>query len=122
MIVPYGFIDIVIKRSSLEKIRKGLSNDFIKERKIKEGHFDENLIIIPGGMNPYDAAEEVYNLENKYKLVHIQDNITQDIVCVEPFGVCSKCGWLKVGTLGKEAQIGYKTYPKHFPYYEYTGK
>ena len=44
MIFPYSFLDIVIRRSALESIRKGLSDELIAEYKVEGGHFDKNLL------------------------------------------------------------------------------
>ncbi|MBE5738965.1 MAG: hypothetical protein E7354_04485 [Clostridiales bacterium] len=98
MIKAYGCIDIVIRRDSLEKKEKGLSQKFIEEYGVKEPHFDNDLICIPGGMNPYDVGTEVTNLEEKYGLVYnpnIKEGPITDIIIVEPLGMSPYRSWLR---------------------------
>ena len=115
-----GFFDIVIKREALDKIREDLSFEFISEYQVDEGYFDGNLIIIPGGMSDGEANYTINELETKYGLVHIQDGVAQDMVCTFRGNVCSKCNWLKCGTLDREIFIGKEFYPKDFPFYEFV--
>ena len=98
MIRAYRFIDIIIRRDALEKKEEGLSQKFIEEYKVDEQHYDEDIICIRGGMNPYDVETEVIALETKYGLVFnsYPDKSPQtDIVIVEPFGVTTRNCWLK---------------------------
>ena len=119
MVMHYNFINIVIKRSSLEKIKQGLSSEFISEYKVEEGHYDENFIIIRGGMS-YDAANYKINaLTKKYNLVHMKNNFAIDMVCVCPGINFGNCVWLKSGQLKEDIKIGNNVFPKNLPYYEY---
>ena len=122
MVIPYGCIDIVIKRSALENIKKGLSEELIKEYKVDKMHYDDFLILIAGGMSSYDAEECVKEIEEKYNITYLKGNVAQDMVCVESFGTCAKCPWLKWGRVNKTTIIDGKTYPKGVPYFEYTNE
>lgn len=119
MVMHYNFIDIVIKRSSLEKIKQGLSSEFISEYKVEEGHYDENLIIIRGGMSDDAANDAIKNLTIKYNLVHMKNNFAIDVVCVWIGEIYGDCVWLKSGQLKEDIKIGNNVFPKNLPYYEY---
>ena len=106
MVFQYSFIDIVIKRSALENVKKGLSADFITEYKVEEGHYDEHLIIIRGGMSEWAAQYKINALATKYNLIHLQNGIAQDMVCTLRGDICSKCFWLKSGKLQEKIKIG----------------
>ena len=59
-------------------------------------------------------------IETKYNLVHIKNDVAQDIVCTLRGDVMSNCPWLKVGRLSEELKIGDTTYPKCFPFFEFV--
>ena len=121
MIFQHQFIDIIIKRSALEKVKEGLSAELIAEFKVGEGHYDEHLIIIRGGMNPFDVGYTVELLEKKYHLVHLKNNVAQDFVCAARFpGIYSKCPWLTSGFLNKAVAVGNTTYPQDTLFYEFV--
>ena len=99
MIDRYGFIDIVIRRDSLEKIEVGLSQKIISEYEVTEPHYDEYLICIPGGMNPMDVEARVIELETKYGLVfnpYMGEGPTTDIVIIDGWhGMLTRNRWLE---------------------------
>lgn len=109
--------NIVIKRSALEKVKSGLSYEFIDEYQVEEGYFDDSLIIIRAGSEGA-ALDIIDNLETKYNLVHLRNGVAQDMVCVQNGDCCSKCGWLKSGTLKEEMFVGDEVFPEDYPFYE----
>ena len=88
MIIPYGFIEAVIKRNALERTKNGLSLEFIKEYKLDKARYDDNLIVVPIAMNGHDAESKAKELQRKYGLVHYAENgKAQDFVlCHKKFG------------------------------------
>lgn len=119
MVFPYGFIDIVIKRKALENVEKGLSDKFIKEYKVGEGRVDENLIVIGGSMGSGGEDEKIKDIETKYHIVHLKNDVAQDIVCTSHgLAAMSKCTWLKSGRLSEELKIGNTTFLKGSPFLE----
>ena len=97
MIEAYEFIDIVVRRDSLEKKEKGLSKKFIEEYEVELPHYDDDIICIPGGMNPYDVKLTVEELEQDYGLIfnpNPKELPVTDIVIVEPFGITTRNRWL----------------------------
>ena len=106
MIKAYGCIDIVIRRDSLERKEKGLSEKFIKKYKVKPPHYDKDIICIPGGMNPYDVETTIMELEQNYGLVfnsNVKETAVTDFVIVEPWSIYPKNSWLKE----KQTENGY---------------
>ena len=99
MVNVFGFIDIIIRREALEKKEKGLSNKLIDKYKLKDKFYDDKIICIPGGMNPFDAEREINELENTYGLVFnpdIHKDPETDIVIVKGlWGIQTKNKWLK---------------------------
>ena len=97
MITAFGCIDIIVRRDSLEKVEKGLAEKLIREYGINDCHYDEYIICIPGGMNPYDVQIEVAKLEKEYRLIFNPNQAQMtDMVIVEGLlGVRTKNNWLK---------------------------
>ena len=120
MIIPYGFIEAVIKRESLERTRKGLSIELIKEYKLSKVRYDDDLIVVPIGMSMYDAELKAKEIEKKYNLVHFtNDNKALDfVVCNKLFGPFESCDWLIIDYLKKDLVINEIEYKKGTTYYE----
>ena len=99
MVYPYAFIDIIIRRDSLERKEKGLSERFIEEHKVTLPHYDDQLICIIGGMNMYDVEACVQMLVSEYGLVFDEKNengSNTDIVIVDfLLGAITNNNWLK---------------------------
>lgn len=99
MIEAYGCIDIIIRRDALDKKSKGLSQKFIEEYKVELPHYDEDIICIRGGMNPYDAKMEVDKLEKDYGLIfnpNPKESPETDIVIIEGLlGIRTQNKWLQ---------------------------
>ena len=99
MIKAYEFIDIVIRRDSLEKKEKGLSQKFIEEYEVELPHYDEDIICVRGGMGPLDVQMTVENIEKDYGLIFNPNPKVEpitDIVIVDLFmGVYTRNSWLK---------------------------
>ena len=104
MIKAYDFIDIVIRRDSLEKKERGLSQKFIEKYKVGEPHYDDYIICIRGGMNPYDVRERVAEIEKDYGLVfnpYPKEKPITDIVIVDMMmGINTQNDWLKSNIAG----------------------
>jgi len=98
MIKAYDFIDIVIRRDSLEKKEEGLSQKFIEVYKVEPPHYDEDVICIRGGMNPYDVKMKIDKLEKDYGLVfnpNPKELPVTDIVIVDlMMGIYTPNDWL----------------------------
>ena len=98
MIEKYQFIDLIIRRDALEQSEKGLSEKIIKEYKVDDKHYDENLICIRAGMNYMDVEYEIEKFVKTYGLRFNYDNGNNptDIVIVEPLrGIITKNNWLE---------------------------
>lgn len=106
MIKAYDFIDIVVRRDSLEKQEKGLSQKFIEEYNVEESHYDEDVICIRGGMGPPDVQRRVEKIEKDYGLVfnpYPKEEPTTDIVIVDlMMGVYTNNRWLKAKQIDPE--------------------
>lgn len=100
MVLPYGFYDIIIKKSSLneEQIK-----EIVKEYNITNEHIDNSLILIPAGMSDVATQQTIEELINKFNLVYLKNNKAQDFVCVKGhYGLCSQCDWLKFQKIDEE--------------------
>ena len=99
MVNVFGCIDIIIRRDSLEKKEKGLSQKLIDDYELDERYYDDKIICIPGGMNPYDVEQEVVGVEKEYGIVfnpYIDKEPETDMVIVEGWGgIRTKNKWLK---------------------------
>ena len=120
MVIPYGFIEAVIKRDELESTKKCLSLEFIKEYNLDKARYDDNLIIVPIAMSGNDAELKAKELETKYGLVHYTKNgRAQDfVICHKKFGNFDECDWLIRAELQDDMVIDNTTYKKHTPYYK----
>ncbi len=99
MITTYGCICIIIRREAIKN--KDLVDEWIKKGVIRESGYDEHLICILAGMNPWDAEDtglsvskrlgiEIYDTTNPY------EPISKDGVYEESLGgLCAPCNWLK---------------------------
>ena len=110
MVLGYGFIDIIIKKSALTKT---LIDEIIKNYKIAEGHFDNNLIVIRAGMSGYDAEQTAKEIKNSFNL-----SLNNDFVFLKQLNLIEPCKWLKVCKLKKDLQIANEKFTKGFPYFE----
>lgn len=100
MVYTYGFIDIIIKRSALDRNQIKNSDYLIAEHKIEEGYYDCNLVCVAGGMSPGDAKDSVSFLEAEYNIrIHEKKNgklIARDGVVINgPFGPTTECDWIR---------------------------
>ena len=96
MIKCYDFIDLVIRRDALEKWEKGLSDKFIEDYKVEEGHYDDNLICIRASMGPItiEDIEKLLGYYSKYLKIDPNSDKT-DVVVIDRFhGKCNKADWL----------------------------
>jgi len=120
MVIPYGFIEAVIKRDELERTKNGLSLEFIKEYKLDKARYDDNLIIVPIAMSGNDAELKAKELETKYGLVHYAKNGRGHdfVICHIKFGNFDECDWLIRAELQDDMVIYNTTYRKYSPYYE----
>lgn len=110
MVFGYGFIDIIIKKSALTKAQ---IDEIIKNNKVEEGHFDNNLIVIRAGMSEDDAQLTAQELIVRYKILHIKD-----FVFIKQFYIVDKCDWLNRENLKENLKIANEKYEKGFPYFE----
>lgn len=100
MVSIYGFIDIIIKRSALDKNSVKNSRHLIEREKTEPYYYDDDLICIPGGMSPYDAEMAAKWLEREYE-IQIFDMtdpmkpVAKDAVIINSvFGPTVKCPWI----------------------------
>ena len=110
MVLGYGFIDIIIKKSVLTKTQ---IDEIIKNYKVAEGHFDNNLIVIRAGMSGYDAEQTAKEIKNSFNL-----SLNNDFVFLKQLNLIEPCKWLKVCKLKKDLQIANEKFTKGFPYFE----
>ncbi|MBO7219187.1 MAG: macro domain-containing protein [Clostridia bacterium] len=97
MIKTYEFIDIIIRRDALEKWDKGLSQKFIEDYKVEEGHYDDNLICIRASMGPIyvEDIERILGYYSKYLKIDPNSDRTDVVVVDRFFGICNKVSWLE---------------------------
>lgn len=110
MVFGYGFIDIIIKKSALTKAQ---IDEIIKNYKVAEGHFDNNLIVIRAGMNGYNAKQTAKELEDFFTL-----SLNNDFVFLKQLNLVKPCKWLKVCKLEKDLQIKNEKFTNGLPYFE----
>lgn len=110
MVFGYGFIDIIIKKSALTKAQ---IDEIIKNYKVAEGHFDNNLIVVRAGMSGYNAEQTAKELKDCFAL-----SINNDFVILKQLNFVEPCKWLKVCKLEKDLQIKNEKFTKGFPYFE----
>ena len=76
------------------------SEYLIKNHRIEEDFYDQDLICVPGGMNPIDAEDTGKWLEREYSLQIIDESdprkpIAKDGVVIDgPYGPTTKCDWI----------------------------
>lgn len=118
MIATHGFIDIIIKRKSLDRKEEGLSQKLIEKYKLHRAHYDEDLICLPGAMGPYEAEMFVNELMDKYDLKFLsEDEKAIDLAITEAYwGLTTKCDWLQEAEKGKIYDFDGKKYPPHMVY------
>jgi len=104
MVHGYGCIDIIIKRSALGTDN---SKELIEFRKIKPEFYDDDLICIPGGMNPMDVQSSVNDLELSYgvQILDISDpqnkKAKDGVIISAPYGTTTPCDWIIYDSFGK---------------------
>lgn len=100
MVYTLGCIDIIIKRSALDRNPVKNSEYLIKNHRIKDDFYDQDLVCIPGGMNPIDAKDTGKWLEREYNLQIIDESdprkpIAKDGVVIDgPYGPTTACDWI----------------------------
>ncbi len=101
MVYIYGFIDIIIKRSALDRNPTKNSQYLIEKENLSEDHFDKDLVCVPGGMNSTDAESAVRFYEREYgiKIFDLTDPkkpaAKDGIIINGPFGPTTKCDWIQ---------------------------
>ena len=101
MVYTLGCIDIIIKRSALDRNPVKNSEYLIRNNRIEEDFYDQDLICVPGGMNPRDAEDTGKWLEREYNIQIIDESdpgnpVSKDGVVVNgPFGTTTKCNWIR---------------------------
>ncbi len=122
MIITYGCIDIVIKRNSLENIKKDLSQELISKYNVSPDNYDKDLIAIRGGMSDNDSIETIKELENKYGLTHMEKGKAKDFAVVKYYlSLVDKCDWLEIVNLNEDKIISHKHYTKG-KYFKYNNR
>lgn len=106
MVYTYGCIDIIIRRSALDRNPVINSEYLIREEKLENDYYDDDLVCIPGGMSPADAEASAKFLERRYNLTILdfsnpRDPVAKDGVVINgPFGPTTKCDWLQHAGFG----------------------
>ena len=101
MVYTYGFIDIIIKRSALDRNPVKNSEYLIKDHKLEKDFYDQDLVCLAGGMSPRDAQNSAKRLEREYTIRILDESdpknpIAKDGVVVNgPFGLTTKCDWIR---------------------------
>ena len=101
MVYTYGCIDIIIKRSALDRNPIKNSVYLLAHHKVEEEHFDQDLICVPAGMNPIDAEDSAKYFEKEYniQLFETSDSgrlVAKDGVIIDgPMGPTTKCDWIQ---------------------------
>lgn len=101
MVYTYGCIDIILKRSALDRNPKKNSQYLISSENIEEDYYDDDLICVPGGMSPADAESSVYYYEREYNITIFDKSdpkhyVAKDGVIISgPFGATTKCDWIR---------------------------
>ena len=120
MIIPYGMIEAVIKRSALERTKNGLSLELIRKYKLDNVRYDDDLLIIPIAMNGPDANLKARELEKDYSLLHLDNNgkALDFVLCSRIMGTFDECDWLAIDYFKKTMLIDGKKYKKGTIFYE----
>ncbi len=101
MVYIHGFIDIIIRRSALDRNPIKDSQFIIEKEHLTEDHYDNDLVCVAGGMNPIDAESAVRFYEKEYgikifDLTDPQKPVAKDGVIINgPFGPTTKCDWIQ---------------------------
>jgi len=100
MIAAQNFISLIVKREALERFEKGLSQKLIEKYNLDKVYYDENLLALPGAMNPYDMEDVVKEYTQKYNLKFLDENKKAvDFVVIDAFlGPTAECDWLSSNT------------------------
>lgn len=101
MVYTLGCIDIIIKRSALDKTPMKNSESLINLLGLKGDFYDQDLVCVAGGMNPIDAEDTGKWLEKEYGIQIIDESdprhpIAKDGVVIDgPYGPTTECNWIE---------------------------